>query len=145
MTKRTSSTPCCTRYAQYNTPLLYYSFPPGSRPRYQLTHNVHGPHDEKFYKFLSELEDEYEALKRSGYAGEGFHSKGHRVGENVSHNVPPHIARARALEAAEKRRRLGGMLGGSRRLGGSVVRRDLSPRELAAQVRYIPLSILYKS
>ena len=97
----------------------------------QLTHNVHGPHDEKFYKLLSELEDEYEALKRSGYAGEGFHSKGRRIGEDVSHNVPPHIARARALEAAEKRRKLGNM---ARRLGGSVVRRDLSPRELAAQV-----------
>lgn len=82
---------------------------------------------------LSELEDEYEALKRSGYAGEGFHSKGHRLGENVSHNVPPHIARARALEAAEKRRKIRGMFGGARRLGGSVVRRDLSPRELAAQ------------
>ena len=94
---------------------------------------MHGPHDEKFYKFLSELEDEYEALKRSGYAGEGFHSNGRRLGENVSHNVPPHIARARALEAAEKRRRIGGMLGGARRLGGSVVRRDLTPRELAVQ------------
>ncbi|KIP11779.1 hypothetical protein PHLGIDRAFT_27779 [Phlebiopsis gigantea 11061_1 CR5-6] len=100
---------------------------------HELTHNARGPHDEKFYKLLSELEDEYEALKQSGYAGEGFFSRGNRVGENVSHNLPPHIARARALEAAEKRRKIGGILGGGRRLGGSVVRRDLSPRELAAQ------------
>ena len=50
----------------------------------KLTHNVHGPHDEKFYKFLTELEDEYEALKRSGYSGEGFYSKGHRLGQSVS-------------------------------------------------------------
>lgn len=103
----------------------------------QLTHNVHGPHDERFYKFLSELEAEYEALKRSGYAGEGFHSMGHRLGEFVSHNLPPHIARARALEAAEKRRRVAHMLGGSRRLGGAVVSRNLSPRELAVQVSIV--------
>lgn len=99
---------------------------------HELTHNVHGPHDEKFYKFLSELEDEFEALKRSGYAGEGFHTPGHRLGENVSHNLPPHIARARALEAAERRRRFSSILGGARRLGGAP-RRDLTPRELAAQ------------
>ncbi|EKM61412.1 uncharacterized protein PHACADRAFT_247978 [Phanerochaete carnosa HHB-10118-sp] len=99
---------------------------------HELTHNVHGPHDEKFYKLLSELEDEYEALKRSGYAGEGFHTPGRRLGENISHDLPPHIARARALEAAEKRRRIGNMLGGARRLGGAP-RRDLTPRELAAQ------------
>lgn len=58
--------------------------------------------------------------------------------------MPPHIARARALEAAEKRRRIGGMLGGARRLGGSVVRRDLNPRELAAQVsKAIHITDLY--
>lgn len=106
----------------------------------QLTHNVHGPHDEKFYKFLSELEDEFEALKRSGYDGEGFHSRGHRVGQHVSHNLPPHIARARALEAAEKRRKVGSMLGGARKLGG-VVRRDLTPRELAVQVSLFFMSL----
>ncbi|GJE86203.1 WLM-domain-containing protein [Phanerochaete sordida] len=99
---------------------------------HELTHNVHGPHDEKFYKFLSELEDEYEALKRSGYAGEGFYTPGRRLGEQVSHNLPPHIARARALEAAEKRRRFSNVLGGARRLGGAP-RRDLTPRELAAE------------
>jgi len=100
----------------------------------QLTHNVHGPHDEKFYKFLTGLEDEYEALQRSGYAGEGFHSKGHRVGANVSHDLPPHLARAKALEAAEKRRRIGGMMTGGGRLGGrSAARTGMTPRELAAE------------
>ncbi|KAF7791605.1 hypothetical protein EIP86_002622 [Pleurotus ostreatoroseus] len=101
---------------------------------HELTHNVHGPHDDKFYKLLSELEDEYEALKRSGYSGEGFHTKGRRLGENVSHNLPAHIARQRALDAAEKRRRIAGIVGGSRRLGGVVPKRNLSPRELAAAV-----------
>ncbi|KAG8219423.1 hypothetical protein J3R82DRAFT_347 [Butyriboletus roseoflavus] len=72
---------------------------------HELTHNVHGPHDEKFYKLLAELEDEYDALQRSGYAGEGFFSPGHKLGAGVSHDLPPHIARVRALEAAERRRK----------------------------------------
>ncbi len=96
---------------------------------------MHGPHDEKFYKFLSDLEDEYEALKKSGYAGEGFHSNGHRVGQGVSHDLPPHIARAKALDAAEKRRRMAALMsGGGRRLGGPLTNSNRSPRELAAEV-----------
>jgi hypothetical protein len=101
----------------------------------QLTHNVHGPHDEKFYKYLSGLEDEYDALKRSGYAGEGFFSKGHRLGVNVSHDLPPYLARVKALEAAEKRRRIGGIMSSGGKLGGKNMA-GMSPRELAAQVRF---------
>ncbi|THH33147.1 hypothetical protein EUX98_g1046 [Antrodiella citrinella] len=100
---------------------------------HELTHNVHGPHDEKFYKYLSGLEDEYDALKRSGYSGEGFFSNGVRLGQGVSHDLPPHIARAKALEAAEKRRKIGIMMSGSRRLGGSSKSGSRSPRELAAE------------
>ena len=55
----------------------------------------------------------------------------------MSHDVPTHVARLRALEAAEKRRRVGAVLGGPRRLGGAVPTRNLSPRELAAAVRLI--------
>ena len=99
-----------------------------------MTHNVHGPHDEKFYKFLSGLEDEYDALQRSGYSGEGFFSKGHRVGAGVSHDLPPHIARAKALAAAEKRRRIGGLSSGGRSVGGSATRSSMSARQLAAEV-----------
>jgi len=39
---------------------------------YQLTHNVYGPHDAKFYKLLGELEEEYYELKRKGYSGKYF-------------------------------------------------------------------------
>ena len=111
------------------TPLTY----PGLL---QLTHNVHGPHDAAFYKFLSGLEDEYEALRCAGYAGEGFHAPGRRLGANVSHNLPLHIARAKAAEAAEKRRQVSVVMRGGVRLGG-VPRRttNKSPRELAAEVR----------
>ncbi|KAJ6601328.1 WLM domain-containing protein [Mycena vulgaris] len=100
---------------------------------HELTHNVHGPHDEKFYKFLSTLQDEYDALQRSGYAGEGFFSKGQRVGAEVSHDLPPHLARAKALESAEKRRKTAIMLGNGGRLGGQIKATNLTPRELAAQ------------
>ncbi|KAF9024093.1 hypothetical protein BDZ89DRAFT_1069348, partial [Hymenopellis radicata] len=84
---------------------------------------------------LSGLQDEYDKLVRSGYAGEGFYSNGHRLGEAISHNVPAHMARAKALEAAEKRRRMQQALGdgGGRRLGGSLpVRPGMSQRELSA-------------
>lgn len=100
-----------------------------------MTHNVHGPHDEKFYKFLSSLEEEYYELKRSGYSGEGFFSKGRRLGVGVSHDLPPHLARQKALQAAEKRRGLAHVLGGGGKLGGgSLVRAGMSPREVAALV-----------
>ncbi|KAI0726150.1 WLM-domain-containing protein [Fomitopsis betulina] len=99
---------------------------------HELTHNVHGPHDEKFYKFLAGLEEEYYALKRSGYAGEGFFSPGQRVGTNVSHNLPPHLARQRAYQAAEKRRQISTVLSGGGKLGGGPVT-NKSPRQLAAE------------
>jgi len=73
-------------------------------------------------------------LQRSGYAGEGFFSKGHRLGVNVSHDLPPHLARQKALEAAEKRRQTAQVLGTGGRLGGRATNnRGLSLRELAAQ------------
>ncbi|KJA28650.1 hypothetical protein HYPSUDRAFT_34122 [Hypholoma sublateritium FD-334 SS-4] len=100
---------------------------------HELTHNVHGPHDDKFYKYLSSLQDEYDDLQRSGYAGEGFFSAGHRLGTNVSHNVPPNVARIKALEAAEKRVKMERVLNGGGRLGGRSRNTGLSPRELAAR------------
>ncbi|KAF9785709.1 WLM domain-containing protein [Thelephora terrestris] len=104
---------------------------------HELTHNVHGPHDDSFYKYLAGLESEYEGLKRSGYSGEGFYSRGTRLGVGSSHNLPPHLARLKALEAAEKRRNRSS--GGGRRLGGGGTgkvgtfggRTQLTPRELA--------------
>ena len=101
-----------------------------------MTHNVHGPHDDKFYKYLSNLQDEYDDLQRSGYAGEGFFSEGKRLGGNVSHNDPPHIARRKALEAAEKRRQTSRVLGSGGRLGGQNRDAGLSPRELAVRVSF---------
>lgn len=109
---------------------------------HELTHNVHGPHDEHFYKFLAALEDEYDELQRSGYAGEGFYSPGHRLGAGISHNLPSYLGRERALAAAEHRRQMQLLSGGGRvhRLGGTGATdshvsswNQLSPRELAAR------------
>ncbi|KDR85584.1 hypothetical protein GALMADRAFT_204981 [Galerina marginata CBS 339.88] len=100
---------------------------------HELTHNVHGPHDDKFYKYLDGLQDEYDELQRSGYAGEGFFSEGKRLGANISHNVSPHMARLKAMEAAEKRAQTSRVLGSGGRLGGLGRTAGLTPRELAAR------------
>ncbi|KAI5776520.1 Zn-finger in Ran binding protein and others domain-containing protein [Geopyxis carbonaria] len=80
---------------------------------HELTHNVHGPHDERFYKLLGELTAEYEKLRASGYSGEGFYSDGKRLG---GRRVPAAEARHRAALAAQRRLQMGN--GGGRRLGG---------------------------
>ncbi|EJD45753.1 WLM-domain-containing protein [Auricularia subglabra TFB-10046 SS5] len=110
---------------------------------HELTHNVHGPHDEKFYKFLGTLEDELDALRRSGYAGEGFHTPGVRLGAGASHDLPPHLARKKALEEAEKRCKTAGLskAGGSRLGGGTRGTAGKSLRELAAEVRRLTLPL----
>lgn len=80
--------------------------------------------------------NEYDQLQRSGYAGEGFFSKGQRLGVGVSHDLPPHKARLKAVEAAEKRKSMFKVLGSGgdgRRLGGRTAVNGLSARELAAQ------------
>ncbi|KAF8921860.1 WLM domain-containing protein [Mucidula mucida] len=78
---------------------------------HELTHNVHGPHDDKFYKFLSGLQDEYDKLVRSGMRGKGYFAQ-----------CPVHMARAKALEAAEKRRRMQALGdGGGRRLAAAFL------------------------
>jgi DNA-dependent metalloprotease WSS1 len=46
-----------------------------------------------------------------------------------------HVARSKALEAAEKRMKMSQVLGGGGRLGGTILaNRNLDPRELAARV-----------
>ncbi|CDZ96996.1 wlm-domain-containing protein [Phaffia rhodozyma] len=97
---------------------------------HELAHNVHGSHDAKFYAFLKGLTDEFDALQASGYTGEGFHSTGHRFG--TSHNLPPHLAKLKALAAAEDRAKKARIMGPGGRLGGAVTV-GKSMRELALE------------
>ncbi|KAF8543498.1 WLM domain-containing protein [Trichophaea hybrida] len=69
---------------------------------HELTHNVHGPHDEKFYGFLKKLEEEYYALRARGWNGEGFYSEGRRLGGRNPLGFGD-SRRRRALKAAEER------------------------------------------
>lgn len=92
-----------------------------------------GLHDEIFYKTLDGLNKEYDELRAKGYSGEGFVSDGSRLG--VSHNLPRHEARAKAIAEAERRHKLSKVMGpaGGRTLGGTTARGKSafkSPREL---------------
>ena len=98
---------------------------------------MHGPHDDKFYKFLDALQDEYDALRSSGYSGQGFLSDGSKLStERTDRDVPLHIARQRALEKAEQRRKTGLLMGpaGGQKLGGSSSIAGKTVREVLAEV-----------
>ena len=74
-------------------------------------------------------------MRAKGYSGEGFAGAGRRVGEGVSHNVPLYDARRKAMDAADRRRRLSGAMGGpGQKLGGGIETTRMTPREAAAWV-----------
>ncbi|KAI8578533.1 hypothetical protein K450DRAFT_246241 [Umbelopsis ramanniana AG] len=104
---------------------------------HELTHIVRGPHDVQFYKILNEVNAELDDLISTGYSGEGFYSQGKQLGS--SRQVSKSEARKKALEAAEKRQKLGKLMlpAGGRRLGGgeSAAEREaqFTPQELAAE------------
>lgn len=95
---------------------------------HELSHNVHGPHDEHFHALWNQLRDEHEALVRKGYTGEGFLSDGKRLGGSGS--LPMYEAKRRARAAAEKRRTL--LAGSGQKLGGAPVRRGTDIRKVIA-------------
>ncbi|GAA6054147.1 hypothetical protein JCM3770_003219 [Rhodotorula araucariae] len=85
---------------------------------HELTHNVRGPHDDVFFKQLDALQDEFDAVQRSGYLA--FTGSGRRVGEGVAHDRPGGLREARemALRRLEERERVRKDLGRGGRLGG---------------------------
>ena len=89
---------------------------------------------------MSRLEEEYYELKRTGYAGEGFFTKGRRLGAGIPQTGPALIAQQRSIEReiAEGRRRTNtvpGTNGPVRLGGGNLASLGLTPRELAVLVR----------
>lgn len=93
----------------------------------RLSHIVHGPHDKAFHALWQQLRDEHDELARKGYTGEGFLSKGHKVG---GRRIPMDEARRQARIAAEKRRVL--TAGSGQKLGGTGVRRGADIRKVIA-------------
>lgn len=95
--------------------------------RRRLCHIVHGPHNWDFHALWNQLRDEHEELIMKGYTGEGFLSKGHRLG---GRNMPIDEARRQARAAAEQRRKLAA--GSGKRLGGAPVLRGTDMRRVIA-------------
>eukprot|EP00842_Homolaphlyctis_polyrhiza_P001458 jgi/Hompol1/2312/HPOL_001971-RA len=94
---------------------------------HELTHNIHGPHDATFYRYLDDLISEYEGLITSG----SFQPDGKMLG---GRSISPQDARLAAIQAIEKRKRLNQLTQGSgQRLGGGKnLDRSLTPAQLAA-------------
>lgn len=89
---------------------------------HELAHIVHGPHDAKFHALWDQLRDEHEGLLMKGYTGEGFLSKGHKLGGST--RVPPQESRRFARAVAEERARQAERSRGSgQRLGGAPLQR----------------------
>jgi hypothetical protein len=92
---------------------------------HELSHNVFGPHDDKFHALWNQLREEYEGLIRKGYTGEGFLSEGRKLG---GQRIPRHEAQRIARNAAEKRRAL--TAGSGQKLGGAPVRAGTDIRDV---------------
>ncbi|ROT43639.1 WLM-domain-containing protein [Sodiomyces alkalinus F11] len=98
---------------------------------HELSHIVHGPHDDRFHALWNQLRDEHEGLVMKGYTGEGFLSAGRRLGggsssSSSSRRIPMQEARRLARAAAEERTRRQKAAwatgSGGRRVGGAAPR-----------------------
>ena len=97
---------------------------------HELSHIVHGPHDQAFHALWDKLRDEHESLLRKGYTGEGFLGKGNQVG---GRRIPRSELQRQARAAAEGRRRVAVLSGNSgSKLGGQGIRRGQDAREVIA-------------
>ncbi|KAE8150304.1 WLM domain-containing protein [Aspergillus avenaceus] len=94
---------------------------------HELCHIVHGPHNHHFHALWNQLRDEHLELTLKGYTGEGFLSKGNRLG---GRRIPLDEARRQARAAAEKRKTLSA--GSGQRLGGAPVHRGADIRKVIA-------------
>lgn len=96
---------------------------------HELAHIVHGPHDAKFHALWDQLRDEHEGLIMKGYTGEGFLSKGHKLGGGS--RLPLKEARRLSRAAAEERARQAERSRGSgQRLGGAPLQRGQDVRKV---------------
>ncbi|GEQ67754.1 hypothetical protein JCM33374_g1419 [Metschnikowia sp. JCM 33374] len=82
---------------------------------HELTHNVHGPHDQKFYEFLAELRRKYETRD---FLLENYVCEENRLGSaRVNHRSTPQSVRQKRLDVLSKGKRKPE----TRRIGGKYV------------------------
>lgn len=100
---------------------------------HELAHNLRGPHDDIFFEHLDTLTREWYELQASSSGllpGQGFLTEGARLGGTAT-SLDPKIARQRAADMAERRKRMTELFGdgNGRRLGGGTG--TSSPQSLA--------------
>ncbi|OAP63515.1 hypothetical protein AYL99_02742 [Fonsecaea erecta] len=97
---------------------------------HELSHIVHGPHDQAFNALWDKLRDEHETLLRKGYTGEGFLGKGTRLG---GRGIPRAELQRQARAAADRRRQISVLSQGSGgKVGGQGILRGQNAREIIA-------------
>ena len=97
---------------------------------HELSHIVHGPHNQAFNALWDKLRDEHEALLRKGYTGEGFLGKGNVVG---GRRMPQSELQRQARAAAERRGRSAALAQNSgSKVGGQGILRGQNAREIIA-------------
>ncbi|KAE9348786.1 hypothetical protein PF008_g7181 [Phytophthora fragariae] len=104
---------------------------------HELTHMVHGPHNQAFYQYLDELKQEMESLMVRGLVGEeGAKFAGAGAGQRLGGNGAGVPIRAAAVLAAKRREQYHSLLGGetSRRLGSVISSGALDPQALRRMV-----------
>lgn len=83
---------------------------------HELTHNYRGPHDDKFFKFLEGLTDEYQSWRKKRYLA--YSGSGQRLGAGLPRNGRVNVREARVqhqqrVQARNQLLGVGGRLGGS--------------------------------
>lgn len=69
---------------------------------HEITHNVQGPHDAKFYSILDELTKECEEFMAKGVTGTGSSFDGPSMGRLGAHSwIPQHNLDPAAMKAAQ--------------------------------------------
>jgi DNA-dependent metalloprotease WSS1 len=99
---------------------------------HELCHNVHMDHDDKFYELLEQVNRDWELLSSKGYQGEGFFSKGQRLGSghafykpNTKTSIATTAADRRKVKDAAERRGKGIFVGSEgRRLEQEVTKKQ---------------------
>lgn len=80
---------------------------------HELTHNKHGPHDQRFYAYLDVLTLDLEKMMAQGWNGDGFYSPGHVLGTSGksslasgSSHLSSDLRKKQAALAAKRRHEL---------------------------------------